>query len=154
MALSGLFLYHLVMHNLESWIERITANASWRTIADRMGTTHPTIQRRLKNETASAVVAIARAYDANPIEGLLTAGVISENDLEGFEKPIALSDFTDMEIAQELVNRIAERGEDSEIATVTDFPTPYTPPNVRGGLYAADDSPDEPEMGDDGFNET
>lgn len=108
--------------DINEWIAETTGSASWRTIAARLDTTHPTIQRRIKSDTASAVVEIATEYGANPVEGLLAAGCISITDVQAVTRQSTIDDFTDLELAQEIVNRIAER-DDSPLATVTEFPS-------------------------------
>ena len=94
------------MQELNQWIENVTNHASWRMIGDRLGTTHSTIQRRLKQDTATAICELAVAYGANPVDGLLAANVISHEQLQKFSKRSSLSSFTDLELAQEIVNRL------------------------------------------------
>lgn len=106
MLFYGLFMYHVGMDKLGQWIEKVTDNASWRMIGEQLGTTHSTIQRRLRQDTATAICEIAAAYDANPIDGLLAAQVVSLTQLQEFNKQASLSSFTDLELAQEIVNRL------------------------------------------------
>lgn len=144
--------------DINEWIAETTGSASWRTIAARLGTTHPTIQRRIKNDTASAVVEIAAEYGANPVVGLLAAGCISLEDVQAAARQATIDDYSDLELAQKVVERIAARS-DSPLATVTEFPSndrvPPRPadheddgtvldwnPAWNDGI-AADSSPDE-----------
>lgn len=137
------------MNAFDEWKERVTHGDSWRTIAEKLGTTHPTIKRRLENEPASAVVEVARAYKANPIPGLLAADVLSTEDLKEYSKLATIDDFSDLELAQIVVDRIQRATNSSPLATVTEIPSREESIDD----YAADSSPDEPEPGEDGFHD-
>lgn len=140
------------MDTVHTWVAEVTDGASWRTIADRLGTTHSTIQRRLVNDTASAVVDLAAEYGANPIGGLLAAGVITQGQLAEYSRPARIEELDDLELAQEVVNRIAAR-QDSPLATVTEFPaggkatlgdsSTFTPERSRNENGVADDDDDD-----------
>ncbi|ESU57468.1 hypothetical protein [Corynebacterium ulcerans] len=91
---------------LTQWIVQTTSNDSWRAVAKKLHTTHSTIQRRLKNHEADAVVEIARAYEANPIPGLIAAGIITRDDVITFAGKCAADDLTDAEIARIIVERL------------------------------------------------
>jgi len=101
------------MEELNQWIKDVTDQASWRMIGDRLGTTHSTIQRRLKQDTATAICELAIAYGANPIKGLLAAKVISLEQIQEFSRHASLSSFTDLELAQEIVDRLESAEEAS-----------------------------------------
>lgn len=112
------------MQTLTEWVKTITDNASWRAIADELGTTHSTIQRRLKTDTASAVIELANAYNANPIYGLLAGGCITNADLEEFHRQSDLEDFSDIEVSMDIVRRLRDREQRSDLdATVFEFPS-------------------------------
>lgn len=140
------------MDTVHTWVANVTDGASWRTIADRLGTTHSTIQRRLVNDTASAVVDLAAAYGVNPIGGLLAAGVITQTQLAEYSRPARLEELDDLELAQEMVNRIAAR-QDSPLATVTEFPaggksmldhsSAFTPERSKNERGVEDDDDDD-----------
>lgn len=108
------------MRSLKEWIEEATGNASWRSIANRLGTTHATAKRRLQDNTASAVIELAEAYDANPIAGLIAAGLVNETHLANYQRRVSLEDYDDLELAQEIVNRIEQR--QSKTAKIYDLP--------------------------------
>ncbi|MGJ4126755.1 hypothetical protein [Corynebacterium macclintockiae] len=123
------------MDELQNWVAEATNGASWRSIAERLGTTHVTIQRRLRNDTASAVLELAREYNANPITGLLAASGITNQDLNGYSREVSIREFSDLELAQEIVRRLEEReqegGNGGDLADVYEFQA------------VADSSPDE-----------
>lgn len=101
------------MGNLEKWIMQVTNDASWRAIAETLGTTHSTIRRRLHSDPANVVLEVARMYDANPVYGLLCAECITRYDLREYHKVADLSEFDDLELANEIVRRLQAR-QDSE----------------------------------------
>lgn len=147
------------MDKLGQWIEKVTNNASWRMIGDRLGTTHSTIQRRLRQDTATTICEIAEAYGANPIHGLLAAQVISLAQVQEFSKQASLDSFTDLELAQEIVNRLEKaQAETDDLAARRKAkmePPAFHSVEDSGWLegYAADSSPEELFPGDDGYHD-
>ena len=137
------------METINDWVNEATGSDSWRAIAARLDTTHPTIQRRLRDQPADAIHAIANAYGVNPIPGFIAAGIITEFDLRQYTKGAAIEDFSDLELAQVIVERLQTR-EAEDLSNVTEFPSP----GIRGVGHddlpsVADSSPDEPEEGTD-----
>lgn len=122
-------------NDLDTWVAGVTGEDSWRTVAEKLHTTHSTIKRRLTNHEADAIVEVARAYDTNPISGLLAAGIITELDVKAAARTYTVDDLSDVEIAQIIVDRLeaAERNSNSNVP-------------VNWQDYAvADSSPDHPE---------
>lgn len=93
---------------LAQWVNTTTGSDSWRNVAEKLHTTHPTIQRRLKNAEADAIVELAAAYNTNPIPGLIAAGTITKADVLAYAGTYAVEDLTDVEIAQIMVDRLVE----------------------------------------------
>ena len=93
---------------LAQWVNTTTGSDSWRNVAEKLHTTHPTIQRRLKNTEADAIVELAAAYNTNPIPGLIAAGTITKADVLAYAGTYAVEDLTDVEIAQIMVDRLVE----------------------------------------------
>lgn len=131
---------------LAQWVNETTGSDSWRTVAEKLHTTHSTIQRRLKNGEADAIVELAMAYNANPIPGLIAAGTITKADVLAYAGTYSVEDLSDVEIAQIMVERLAERERLEAEPNVSEV-------NVRGLPYAADDSDTEPEEGDDDYHD-
>ena len=94
---------------LQAWIEVTIGAESWRNVAERLHTTHSTIQRRLRNYEADAIIEIAREYGANPLTGLMAAGVITQSDVTDIAGNIAVADFTDQDLARLLLQRLEDR---------------------------------------------
>jgi transcriptional regulator with XRE-family HTH domain len=87
---------------------------------------------------ASAVIAVARAFDRSPVVALVVAGYLTRDEIEGsvqITPGMSLAEFTELEIAQELVRRI-EAGETTEISeqpiNVSTGPWEYHHSDVSG----------------------
>ncbi|HAT1504251.1 TPA: hypothetical protein I8W56_002341 [Corynebacterium striatum] len=100
---------------LAQWVNATTGSDSWRNVAEKLHTTHPTIQRRLKNAEADAIVELAAAYNTNPIPGLIAAGTITKADVLAYAGTYAVEDLTDVELAQIMVDRLAEHEREETI---------------------------------------
>ncbi|QDQ97948.1 hypothetical protein [Tomitella fengzijianii] len=90
----------------QQWVDEVTGGASLRAIGDRIGKNHVTVGRRIADGQPDICIAIARAYDADPIAGLVVWGVLSDGEVRAHVGTVALSDATDLELAEELVRRI------------------------------------------------
>ena len=142
------------MQTLTEWVKNITNDASWRSIADELGTTHSTIQRRLKADTASTVIELATVYSANPVYGLLAGGCISNADLEEFHRQGDLDAYSDVELSEEIVRRLRAREQnDAFNATVFEFPGSESAPADTHLDYVAKRGTPEPEEGDDDYGD-
>lgn len=66
-----------------SWVRDVTGGASARQIALRIHRGHTSMQRWLRtgDPPAEVVIDVARAYQADPIAGLLAAGCLSKDEL-------------------------------------------------------------------------
>lgn len=135
------------MQEFTEWITTATSGATHRGIATALGTTHPTIRARIDRADPLLALEIAATYGANPIDGLVAAGAITNDQITDYAHAhgIGIDDYTDLELAEKIVERLQraqERGEESELATVTEFE-----------LYAADSSDTEPEPGDPEYHD-
>lgn len=150
------------MTDFNHWVTQTTGGASARAIAAVIGISHPTVGKQINNNDPALALAIAEHYGANPVEGLVAAGAITDDQVTRYAKDngFGVDDYTDLELAQLIVERIAaaEAAQaDSPLATVTEIPM-RDDSNNRGddidpGIYAADDSDTEPEPGDDDYND-
>ncbi|AGG66911.1 hypothetical protein H924_07345 [Corynebacterium callunae DSM 20147] len=130
------------MNALNNWVAQVTGDDSWRVVAEKLRTTHSTIQRRLKNHDSDAIIEIARAYDVNPIEGLIASGALTPLDARAYSAVWSVSDFSDVELAQIIVSRLEER---EAFEKESD--------DVHPVRYVADDTDTEPGMGDEGYHD-
>lgn len=137
---------------LAQWVNATTGSDSWRNVAEKLHTTHPTIQRRLKNAEADAIVELAAAYNTNPIPGLIAAGTITKADVLAYAGTYAVEDLTDVELAQIMVDRLAEHERDDAIGLVDDDLAARRTPVFDPETMAAYEGPDEDAMRGDGYD--
>lgn len=140
------------MTHTRDWLDSVTGSASMRSVADRIGEYNVTFTRRINAGDAHTIAAVAREYGVSPIPGLIAAGILAEEDLSAYRHETGLDAYTDLELAQEMVDRIAAR-QDSPLATVTEFPaggkatlgdsSAFTPERSRNGSGVADDDDDD-----------
>lgn len=123
--------------NFNEWFTETTHDDSWRTIAEKLHTTHPTIKRRLNNAEADAIIELAVAYGANPVEGLVAGGCIADVDVRSYARMYLTDDLTDLDLAQIIVERLEQRERDGDT-------------DVQSALYAVADSSEDEEEGDPG----
>ena len=107
------------MNNEQDWpeyLDSITEGDTGARIAHLSGVPESTVSRWRKGTYAPKpmhVVAVARAYGVNAAEALIAAGFLQEGDVDlsaDAARKMHLRDFTDMELAQEMVRRVADGG--------------------------------------------
>lgn len=150
------------MTDFNHWVTQTTGGASARAIAAVIGISHPTVLKQVNNNDPALALAIAEHYGANPVEGLVAAGAITDDQVTRYAKDngFGVDDYTDLELAQLIVERIAaaEAAQaDSPLATVIEIPmrddSNSDDDDIDPRAYAADNSDTEPEPGDDDYND-
>lgn len=98
------------MNELMSWYSATTSDDTVNAVASRAGLVGSTLSRQLKAETLTpeSIVAIARAYNADAIEGLIISGLITEADVSRHGAQALLESITDRMIANEVWRRMAD----------------------------------------------
>ncbi len=155
----------------DAWIRSLPGKPSITAAARAAGIQKTTLIRQLDRGTVSAenVIEIARAYDVSPVDALVTTGHLRADEVKIVGVSIALGHATNHDLLEEVNQRVdpeARRilhGEGitphfvdvGPGATVTELPGRSTEPDGSVGPlpYVADSSPDEPEMGDDGYHD-
>ena len=152
--------------NFESWLDTLIDGDTRRTAAKKAGYAQSTLSRQLDREKLlpEMVIALCRAYDRSPVQGLVETGYINEYEVQGVDLAIALHDATNEQLLNEIMRRSAPEArslsgatgapevvdlDDASAAAVFDI----RPPHVEGLPYAADDSETEPEEGDDDYHD-
>lgn len=99
------------MSAFTKWIEEISSgNMSNREIAKKVGMTSATFHRKWTEDAfiSDDAIAIARAFDRSPIEALVVLGSLTEEEAQKAERGYSLSEYTTLELGQELLRRIQE----------------------------------------------
>ena len=106
--------------------------------------------------TAEVVIAIARGYGESPVKALVTTGYITAKEAIGINETSAAQLLTDRQLIQELARRVSSK--DDIWKESFNSVVQQNPPSPDNGwqyeeMAAADDSPDEPMPGDDGYHD-
>lgn len=159
--------------NFESWIDALIDGDTRRTAAKKAGYAQSTLSRQLDRGKLlpEMVIALCRAYDRSPVQGLVETGYINEYEVEGVDLAIALHDATNEQLLNEIMRRSDPEARylfgadgDSEVVDLDDAgdaavfdiqkarvdPSDYDDGTVREfdydeSEYAADSSPNEQE---------
>jgi transcriptional regulator with XRE-family HTH domain len=124
-----------------TYLNQISTNQS--EISRAAGVSSATVSRWLSRSSrplAPQVIAVARAYDQSPVLALVAAGYLTRAEIEEqitLTPGMTLAEFTELEIAEELVRRI-EAGQSTDVSDTplnVDHPA-WAPVDVR---RAADD---------------
>lgn len=102
---------------LSEWVDRVTGGQSQRAIARELNNhghqiSSPSLSRHLPQGTLAPeiVVAIARIWDASPLDGLVACGLITRREVTEGVKSLELATASDRDIANEILRRLEERG--------------------------------------------
>lgn len=96
------------------YLQRNTAGLSKAELARKLGQNDATVGRWLNGTTprpdADTIVTVARKLGLSPVFALIATGYITADDLNDPTPPRAyrLDDFTDLELAQEIVRRLED----------------------------------------------
>lgn len=102
------------------WISRVAgSNMSNREIAKKVGMTSATFHRKWAEEAfvADDAIVIARAFGRSPIEALVAQGSLTEDEAKKAERGYSLSEYTTLELSQELLRRIEKSTQTPEYLT-------------------------------------
>lgn len=92
------------------WMQAVTGGDSVNAVAAKSGLVGSTLTRQVHSGalTPESVVAIANAYDADAIKGLLVQGLISQADIDRHGAAVLLDEITDRMLADEVWERMQE----------------------------------------------
>ena len=149
--------------NFESWLTDLIGNDTRRVASSKAGMAESTLSRQLSRGSLSPemVIALCRAYDRSPVQGLIETGYINDYEVEGPDVAIALEKATNQQLLDEIMKRsdpqarylfggdedtiglspqlsVVSDADDMNDGTVRDF-------NYAPEEYAADSSVDETE---------
>lgn len=96
------------MEQFLRWRDRVADGESERTIAARMGIGNNRVGRHLRESdppVAETVIDFARTYGVNPVDGLLAAGHISQEEALRAAAGEPLCAATELQLLDELTRR-------------------------------------------------
>lgn len=97
------------------WIQSIAGGDARGAVADKAGQHRATFNRQYDagRVPPATIVAIARAYSADPLRGLVAAGLLTEDEIANLQPASAaefLASLTDMDLLHELIRRVDDEG--------------------------------------------
>lgn len=103
-------------HDWGTYLRSITGDASGAEIARKLGVSDSKVSYWKRGErppTISEAINVARTYGRPPLEGLVAAGYLEPDEIEGHVtvQPAVLGGFTDAQLADELLRRAQQRGQ-------------------------------------------
>jgi len=98
------------MNQWQKWLDETINGASDREVAIAVGEifSNGSLSRwRRENATpsAEALIAIARAYDANPIDALAAAGYLDDGDIQSADLIAAIKSANSQQLIEEIFRR-------------------------------------------------
>ncbi|GAA2861076.1 helix-turn-helix domain-containing protein [Nonomuraea rubra] len=91
------------------YVQKITGAASQPAIAERVGIAQSSVNRwKTVIPKSENVIAFAKAYNRPPLEALLAAGLVSEEDIELTQVPRDYAEMTAEELVTEMGRIAAE----------------------------------------------
>lgn len=85
----------------------IPADASVRSVAAATGSDNKSAGRWLERPRPEFVITLARVYGADPVQGLVAAGYLTDGEIARLGRAAALREATDLELAEEIYRRAA-----------------------------------------------
>lgn len=76
------------MSTWATYVRTVTGDGKLRSIADRVGVHYTTVSGWLNGRytpDAGTAIAFARAYDLDPMQALMHAGFLKENEVDSFD---------------------------------------------------------------------
>lgn len=92
------------------WIESVSGEDSLREVSKKIGFNYNTLYRQVTvgELLPQTVVSVARAYNADILEGFVAIGLITEQEKRRYGRAVTLESFTDLQLAEEAVRRALE----------------------------------------------
>ncbi len=91
----------------EEWLLELIGTDSMRTAAQKTQYAQTTISRQLSrgNLSPEMVIALCRAYDRSPVQGLIETEYINDYEVQGPDVAIALEKATNQQLLDEIMKR-------------------------------------------------
>lgn len=136
----------------KKWLEKIGRGDAPTGMAEKAGLYRGTFSRQYNagKIPPNVIVAIARAYKADPLEGLIACGLLDRSEVEA-RPPMPpqefLATFSDLDLLKELVARIESDGEQAHPLVVAPLdehhPAIVEPDFSAMAAHTVDYDPDE-----------
>lgn len=93
--------------NFEQWLDDLIGSESRANAAKRAGYAQSTISRQLSRKylRPETVIALCRAFNRSPVQGLIETEYINDYEVQGPDVAIALSKATNQQLLDEIMKR-------------------------------------------------
>ena len=89
----------------KAWLEELVNPDSLRTAATKADIPVSTLSRQQDKLPAEMVIALCRAYDRSPVQGLIETEYINDYEVQGPDVAIALEKATNQQLLDEIMKR-------------------------------------------------
>lgn len=137
--------------DINEWYNDLTDHATTRSAGERIGVSHTTLGRQMRNGELAAeiVISLCRSYGRSPITGLIETGYVFEYETDGVGIDYALDKATNKQLLDAILRRSDPESRElfgaASNPQVVDIDEDLPP-----GLYAVADSSEDEEEGDPG----
>lgn len=92
-----------------AWYRHVTGTDSVNAVAKRAGLVQTTLAAQVRKGelTPQSAVAIARAYQSDPLRALVAIGLVAADEVDAYARRVALGDVSDEELAREVWVRMS-----------------------------------------------
>lgn len=92
-----------------AWYRHVTGTDSVNAVAKRAGLVQTTLAAQVRKGelTPQSAVAIARAYQSDPLHALVAIGLVAADEVDAYARRVALGDVSDEELAREVWVRMS-----------------------------------------------
>ena len=92
-----------------AWYRHVTGTDSVNAVAKRAGLVQTTLAAQVRKGelTPQSAVAIARAYQSDPLCALVAIGLVAADEVDAYARRVALGDVSDEELAREVWVRMS-----------------------------------------------
>ena len=104
-------LFHNENMNKKEWYEKTTNGLTVNEVAVKAGLSSATAWRQCRDDlnfSMENVIKIARAFDADPVDGLIAFGYLKESERNMSAMTASLRNATDEQLIEEMARRLAE----------------------------------------------
>ena len=115
-----------------AWYRHVTGTDSVNAVAKRAGLVQTTLAAQVRKGelTPQSAVAIARAYQSDPLRALVAIGLVAADEVDAYARRVALGDVSDEELAREVWVRMSS-GTASALLTTPEQPREERPMSMQ-----------------------
>ena len=93
------------MSGWAEWVSRVTRGETSRQVGERIGHSHSTALRWMRDPSPDQVISLAVAYNADVVEALVAAGWLAEGDVGLLNLDVTLRRLSSVKLTRELYRR-------------------------------------------------